>query len=110
MSIVDAALAMLGIPTSEPTTHDYTRREWGWDYFIDKVLDGGVTLKAGGWGVGILEGDFLIMPNNHGRTTTRYRVVSIRYERDPHDMWWAELRFAPRVVKEPDAARTTERE
>jgi hypothetical protein len=92
VSIVDDALDAI---TRETRTHDYTRRTWGHDYFINHVEDGGVTLKAGGWGHGIDAGDYLVLPNK--RETTRYRVVSIRYERDPADMWFAELRFAPRT-------------
>ena len=96
MSIIDAALAMFGIDRT-PTTHDYTKREWGHDYFIDHVLDGGIRLRGGGWGSGIEEGDYLLMRN--GAATTRYRVAEVKYMRDPPDMWFATLDFAPR--KEP---------
>lgn len=76
-------------------THDYTQRGWGHDYAINRVIDGGTVLRASGWGSGISEGDFLILPN--GEATTRYRVESIEYYRDPPDMWSADLWFAPRT-------------
>ena len=79
----------------QPQEHDYTRRMWGHDFFVNDVIDGGQTIKAGGWGHGIEAGDYLILPNRDG--TTRYQVESIRYCGDPSDMWFATLRFAPRA-------------
>ena len=75
-------------------THDYTRRTWGHDYTTLSVIDGGQRLRLSGWGLGINAGDYLILPNGNG--TTRYRVDSIAYRMDPHDMWFAEATFAPR--------------
>lgn len=75
-------------------THDYTRRTWGHDYTTLSVIDGGQRLRLSGWGLGINAGDYLILPNGSG--TTRYRVDSIEYRIDPHDMWFAEATFAPR--------------
>lgn len=78
------------------TTHDYSKRGWGHDYFITDVAQEGLVLKAGGWGDDIESGDFLILQDQKGGTT-RYKVVTIRYESDPTDMWWATLEFAPRA-------------
>ena len=75
-------------------THDYTVRGWGHNFGINTVKRGGKVLSAYGWGSGIAKGHFLILPNGHGQT--RYQVTSIRYAPDPPDMWFAELRFAPR--------------
>jgi hypothetical protein len=82
--------------TAERATHDYTVRRWGHDVTIMRVIDGGLRLRAGGWGRGISEGDYLIMRNAGGTTTTRYRVVEIEYMRDPTDQWFADLAFDPR--------------
>lgn len=77
-----------------PKTHDYSWRAWGHDYVFDPV-DGGQQGKMMGWGLGISDGDYLILQDPKGGTT-RYRVVSIRYLGDPKDMWDAEVEFAPR--------------
>lgn len=77
-------------------THDYTQRTWGHDFYIKEVIDGGMSLRIGGWGSGIEDGDYLIFPNKN--ETTRYQVGSIKYMRDPPDMWFADVVFAPRVV------------
>jgi hypothetical protein len=74
------------------TEHDYTIRRWGHDYAITAV--NGHTITMTGWGEGIEPGDHLILPN--GDATTRYRVTTISYYRDPTDMWRAEAEFAPR--------------
>lgn len=83
----------------EPRTHDYTARYWSHDFGIREVNTDG-TLSAFGWGRGIAEGDFLILPNNN--RSTRYRVGQIRYEIDPNDMWFAILVFAPRKEANDD--------
>lgn len=76
-------------------THDYTHRRWGHDFTIMSVGGpNGQVLHACGWGRGIHNGDFLILPN--GGSTTRYSVSEIDYYLDPPDMWTAVLAFAPR--------------
>lgn len=80
-------------PTSEPTTHDYTKRGWGHDFTFSPIK-GGLEGDMMGWGSGIRVGDYLIIPN--GTSTTRYQVTTIRYFSDPADMWSARVRFAPR--------------
>ncbi len=77
-----------------PKNHDYTVRTWGHDYTITTVIDGGSCLHLVGWGHGIENGDYLILPN--GDETTRYMVESIKYKSDPSDMWSAKATFAPR--------------
>jgi hypothetical protein len=75
-------------------THDYTVRTWGHDYTIMKVIDGGQQLCLGAWGHGVSAGDYLILAN--GDSSTRYVVEEIEYCADPHDQWFATVRFAPR--------------
>jgi hypothetical protein len=79
--------------TRAPATHDYTRRGWGHDVGISHSNHAGFEVSAYGWGGGIREGDYLILPNRD--TTTRYEVRSIAYQRDSPDMWFAELLYAP---------------
>lgn len=76
-------------------THDYRNRLrcWGWD--IGYTLLPGNRLRAHGWGDGLSAGDYVLLSNGDG--DTRYRVGDdFRYERDPSDMWFATLHFAPR--------------
>jgi hypothetical protein len=80
--------------TREPKTHDYTTRGWGHDFGISHSNHHGFEVSAYGWGRGIRAGDYLILPNRD--TPTRYEVRSIAYQRDPPDMWFADLLFAPR--------------
>lgn len=80
---------------TETQAHDYTRRRWGHNYEITKIIDGGMTLKISGWGRGISKGDFIILPN--GAETTRYQIASIEYHMNPTDMWNATATFAPRA-------------
>jgi hypothetical protein len=84
---------------SKQETHDYTRRHWGHDFTITKVLHDGRELRATGWGHGLRKGDYLLLPN--GDATTRYRIENVTYFGDPGDMWKAVLRFAPREVGVP---------
>jgi hypothetical protein len=82
---------------SEPQTHDYRyeQRRLGWDLSFTPV-DGGLRLRAHGWGGGLNVGDYLLLSNPTGGDT-RYKILAdLRYERDPADMWWATLVFAPR--------------
>lgn len=79
--------------TKEPTTHDYfTRRSWGHDYTIHKIIDSGMKLELSGWGRGIEVGDILKLKN--GNSSTHYIVDKIEYYNDPKDMWSAEASFA----------------
>lgn len=81
-------------------THDYTQRYWGHDYTWQSV-DGGLTANVLGWGIGLRTGDYLLLPNRETPDgKTRYQIKSIRYYRDPNDMWDAKLVFAPRKVVE----------
>lgn len=75
-------------------THDYTNREWGHDYSIQKINDGGLSISATGWGVGIKSGDYIIIKN--GDDTTRYKFEDVSYYNNPSDMWYGSLSFAPR--------------
>ena len=81
---------------SEPTTHDYTRPEWGHDYHVTDVRADGRSISLSGWGKGIREGDYLILNADSTGRTTRYQVYDIRYYSDPPDQWRADARFAPR--------------
>tara|TARA_Y100000034_G_C6544303_1_gene234948 strand:+ start:147 stop:395 length:249 start_codon:yes stop_codon:yes gene_type:complete len=73
-------------------THDYSVREWGHNYSIIEIE--GLQLRLTGWGRGISADDYIIIKNGDG--TTRYKIDSIEYKRDPADMWFAEASFAPR--------------
>jgi hypothetical protein len=75
-------------------THDYTCRYWGHDFAIMRLSDGGRRISLVGWGYGIANGDYLILPS--GAETTRYQVEGVRYQGDPQDMWFADAVFAPR--------------
>lgn len=77
----------------DPVTHDYTARSWGHDC-IFRPIDGGLRASITGWGRDIVEGDYLILPNDGD--TSRYRIDAIRYEFNPPDMWHASASFAPR--------------
>lgn len=48
-----------------------------------------------GWGMGIDDGDYLLLKHPEGGDT-RYKIDKIWYQADPHDMWTAEVSFAPR--------------
>jgi hypothetical protein len=74
------------------TTHDYTDRYWG---HYNTIQGAGERMVIIGWGKGIEEGDYLILPN--GKGTTRYQVEDVEYFRDPPDMWRIEAAFAPRT-------------
>jgi MioC protein len=74
-------------------THDYTKRGPGHDYTLDPI-DGGKRISISGWGHGIRNGDYIILPNGEG--TTRYRFIEISYYADPRDMWHGRAAFAPR--------------
>jgi len=75
-------------------THDYTDRSWGHDYIFNPIDPEGIRARMMGWGHGIKNNDYLIIPN--GKGTTRYQVISIEYLGDPPDMWNAYVKFAPR--------------
>lgn len=75
-------------------THDYTKPAWGHDYTFQPI-DGGLRGWLIGWGTGIEKGHYILLRNGSG--SSRYRIKSIRYDRDPPDMWAAEAVFAPRT-------------
>tara|TARA_B100000131_G_scaffold321231_1_gene371351 strand:+ start:398 stop:637 length:240 start_codon:yes stop_codon:yes gene_type:complete len=76
------------------STHDYTERAWGKDYFIMSIENEGMNLSLNGWGYGIKSGDYIIIKN--GDDTTRYLFDTISYYSNPSDMWSATLTFSPR--------------
>lgn len=97
---------ILGIETRAPATHDYGpgRRGWGHDYAFTPQ-DGGIRASMSGWGHGISEGDYLLLESSKAADgRARYRVDRIEYCRDPQDMWFAEVSFAPRPY--PTGARS----
>ncbi len=80
----------------EGNTHDYTARYWGHDYTFTPI-DGGRKGSAMGWGDGLRVGDYIILEHKGSRNgSSRYRIKSVEYYRDPPDMWSADLEFAPR--------------
>lgn len=80
-------------------THDYTAKakRLGHDCTFTPIYEGMRGIMTG-WGPKggpqIEVGDFLLLQN--GDKDTRYKVVSIKYHRDPLDMWSATVEFAPR--------------
>lgn len=78
------------------TTYDYTnsKRRWWHDLSYSIIDAWGLRLKASGWGLGISEGDYILLSN--GSDETRYQFESIDYYANPNDMWSATLQFAPR--------------
>ena len=74
-------------------THDYTVRKWGHDFRHGGPRKDG-TIQISGWGRGLQEGGYLILPN--GTASTRYRLTRLCYHSDPSDMWTGEVEFAPR--------------
>ncbi|MFI5297364.1 MAG: hypothetical protein ACHREM_04640 [Polyangiales bacterium] len=89
----DARIAEKAAKTPPAKTHDYTKQTWGHDCTFTP-LDSGTRGFAVGWGLGLSAGDFILLPNRG--ETTRYKIETIAYHRDPPDMWRAELSFAPR--------------
>ncbi len=73
--------------------HDYTKETLGWghDYTYDPA-PGGLTAHMAGWGTGIAEGDLICITGPTGKPCP-LRVVSIRYELDPPDMWFADVAY-----------------
>lgn len=76
-------------------TYDYTKRYIGHD-FIFHPQDAGLKGHMYGWGLGLVNSDYLILPN--GIDNTRYQIKSISYFLDPSDMWTADVIFAPRCI------------
>lgn len=73
------------------TTHDYTQSQWGHAIYVISIGDN--TARVIGFGVGVRQGDYLLLENDTG--STRYRVEAIERKR-PADCWGADLTFAPR--------------
>jgi hypothetical protein len=83
-----------------PVTYDYgTARGWGWDYTFSPQDGGRVGRLSGFAPYPPKVGDYLILQNGEG--TTRYRVTSVdpSYS-EPHDMYFADVEFAPRPAGE----------
>ena len=60
-----------------------------------KVMNEGHNVRMTGFGTGICPGDYIIKSHQGGVST--YRVDTIRYERDPPDMWFADCSYDPTV-------------
>jgi hypothetical protein len=82
----------------EYVEHDYTKRRWGHDFAITEVYQNGKRLRITGWGHGLKEGHYLILPNKQTGRSTRYQIMSLGYYSAPRDMWFADAEFAPRRV------------
>lgn len=81
-------------------THDYSKRRWGHDCTFE-TDDNGLTAHSVGWGVGLSEGDYILLEHKGSPNgSSRYRIEKIKYFRDPPDMWSADLVFAPRLVED----------
>lgn len=72
-----------------PKTHDYTASTVGWGHdLVLKLRNSGLAL-AQGWGVGLRDGDFIVVSSPRPAT---YTIVALEYETDPADMWKATLK------------------
>lgn len=83
-------------PLPEPRTHDFSgwKRCWGHDYAFTPIA-GGQRGRVSGWCTPRPKvGDYLLLEN--GPFSTRYVVDAVSYPGDPHDMFFAEVSFAPR--------------
>ena len=81
-------------------THDYTVSEWGHNYHITSIRDGGNSVSLTGWGRGLKKGDYLILRNGKD-DTTRYEISSVKYFSDPDDMWSVDYsKLVPMMIKE----------
>lgn len=81
--------------------HDLSAREWGRNYELIHVPDDGLKVSASIWATPTpREGDFLILSNPRNLDgKVRYRIDKITPCRDPRDMAFVELSFAPRGAK-----------
>ena len=81
---------------SQPTTHDYTRLSWGHNITVTSISEDGLKANVVGHGLGVKQGDYLILANGP-TATTRYRITKFKQMR-PADCWRATIEFAPRQV------------
>lgn len=83
----------------EPATHDFSlARGWGNNVQVESVTDGGKHLRVVGWTEPRpSKRDYVILSNRGA--TTRYQVIEVEHCRDPQDMWFAKLAFAPRTER-----------
>lgn len=81
-------------------THDFSNREWGHNYTLLGMEEGGIEIRLAGWGMGLRENDYIIIQNGDG--TTRYKLETVEYKSNPSDMWFANAVFAPRGYEGED--------
>ena len=79
---------------SQPTTHDYTSLGWGHNITVTSISEDGLKANVVGHGLGVKQGDYLILANGPA-ATTRYRIAKFKPLR-PADCWRAKIEFAPR--------------
>lgn len=96
---------------TEQRTWDFRDKFLRWGHNIGyECLQDGIVLKAFGWGPKIEEmigdvqsdyvkykmvkDDYILLTGSAGET--RYQIKEIRYCKDPSDMFFATLEFAPR--------------
>lgn len=80
-----------------PIEHDYTCLGWGHNITFMRMGLDGLSALVIGHGLGVEQGDYLILKNGP-KETTRYRVASFERLR-PADCWRATIEFAPRGAK-----------
>ncbi len=76
------------------STHDYTKSRWGHAVEILRIINEGNQLRVVGYGSGVNNGDFLLLPNEG--SSTRYKVLKIEHKGSGTKQWFADLEFAPR--------------
>jgi len=83
-------------PRREVQTIDLSRRSWGCNYNILRVIEGGKELRLATWCTPTpCSGDYVILTD--GDRTTRYQVDRVQYASGVDDMTFLDVTFAPRA-------------
>jgi hypothetical protein len=90
------------------TLHDWKHRYWGNDYNYQPEK-GGLRARLIGWRVGLKRGDVLILYGGGGNRAS-YVIDEITYERDPSDMFVAQVHYEQGLVVEKDGSFELTRE
>jgi hypothetical protein len=83
----------------KPKAHDYRSPCWGHAAKLIHTTDGGRTGTLSGHGSGIAPDDFVILAHPRGGIAS-YKVDKIDYQRDPPDMFFADVTWTPGVFQE----------
>lgn len=77
---------------------DLSDQFWGNNYVIQDVKEAGTILELAIWtNKNPVVGDYILLNNKENSDgKVRYRITSIKPCRDPRDMYFATVQFAPR--------------